>query len=85
MIINIIITLFNLLELAILLEVIISWLPQIGNNKFVSTIHNFVYPIMEPLKTLQDRLIPGLPIDFSPIVALFILDLLKRVLLGILF
>ncbi|OOM81029.1 YGGT family protein [Clostridium puniceum] len=85
MIINIIITLFNLLELAILLEVIISWIPQIRDNKVVSTIHNFVYPMMEPLKTLQDRLIPGLPIDFSPIIAIFILDVLKKLLLGILF
>jgi len=84
MIINIIITLFNILELAILLEVIVSWIPQIGDNKFVSTIHNFVYPMMEPLKTLQDRLIPGLPIDFSPIIAIFILDVFKRLLLGIL-
>lgn len=83
MIITIIITLFNLLELAILLEVILSWIPQIGNNKFVSTIHNFIYPMMEPLKGLQDRLIPGLPIDFSPILALFILDILKRLILGI--
>lgn len=83
MIITIIITLFNLLELAILLEVILSWIPQIGNNKFVSTIHNFIYPMMEPLKGLQDRLIPGLPIDFSPILALFILDILRRVILGI--
>lgn len=82
---NIIITLFNLLELAIILEVILSWIPQIGNNKFVSTIHNFIYPMMEPLKGLQDRLIPGLPIDFSPILALLILDALKTLILRIIF
>ena len=85
MIISIIITLFNLLELAILLEVISSWIPQIRDNKIVNTIHNFVYPTMEPIKTLQDRLIPGLPIDFSPIIAIFILDIFKRLLLGIIF
>lgn len=83
MIITIIKTLFNLLELAILLEVILSWIPQIGNNKFVSTIHNFIYPIMEPIKGFQNRLIPGLPIDFSPILALFVLDILKKLILGI--
>lgn len=82
---NIIITLFNLLELAIILEVILSWIPQIGNNKFVSTIHNFIYPMMEPLKGLQDRLIPGLPIDFSPILALLLLDALKTLILRIIF
>lgn len=85
MIISIISTLFNLLELAILLEVISSWIPQIRDNKFVNTIHNFIYPVMEPLKTLQDRLIPGLPIDFSPIIAIFILDIFKRLILGIIF
>ena len=84
MIINIIIKLFNLLELAILLEVIISWIPQLRDNKFVSIIHNFVYPMMEPIKALQNRLVPGLPIDFSPIVALFILDVFKKLLLGVL-
>lgn len=85
MIINIIITLFNLLELAIILEVITSWIPQIRDNKFVNTIHNFIYPMMEPLKTLQDRLIPGLPIDFSPIIAIAILNIFERLLLGVLF
>jgi YggT family protein len=85
MIRNIIITLFNLLELAIILEVITSWIPQIKDNKFVNTIHNFIYPVMEPLKTLQDRLIPGLPIDLSPIIAFFILEIFQRLLLGIIF
>lgn len=84
MIINIIITLFNLLELAILLEIIISWVPQLGANKFVNTIHNFIYPMMEPIKALQNRLIPGLPIDFSPIIAIAILNLFERLLLGVL-
>jgi len=40
--------------------------------------------MMEPIKTLQNRLVPGLPIDFSPIVALFILDVFKKLLLGVL-
>jgi len=50
-------------------------------NKFISIIHNFTYPFLEPLKKLQDKLIPGLPMDFSPIIAIFIIDFFKRILI----
>ena len=72
-------TLFNLLELAIFIECIASWIPQIQGNKFISIIHNFTYPLLEPFRKLQDRFSPGLPMDFSPIIALFVIDLLKRI------
>ena len=80
-IVRILNTLFNLLELAILVECIASWIPQIQGNKFISIIHNFTYPLLEPFRKLQDRFSSGLPMDFSPIIALFVIDLLKRLLL----
>ena len=73
-------TLFNLLELAIFIECIASWIPQIQGNKFISIIHNFTYPLLDPFRRLQDKFSPGLPMDFSPIIALFVIDLLKRLL-----
>ena len=73
--------LFDLLELAIFIECIASWIPQIQGNKFIGIIHNFTYPLLEPFRRLQNRLIPGLPMDFSPIILLFALDLFKRILL----
>ena len=72
--------LFGLLELAILLECIASWIPEIQGNKFISLIHNFTYPLLDPFRRLQDKFSPGLPMDFSPIIALFVIDLLKRLL-----
>jgi len=84
MITTIIFTLFKLLELAILIECISSWIPQARNNKFIETIHNFIYPMLEPFKILQDKLIPRLPMDFSPIMAILVLDVFRRLLLGIL-
>lgn len=72
--------LFNLLELAIIIDFISSWIPQIQGNKIVKTIHDFIYPVLEPIRRLQDRLIPGLPIDFSPMIALLILDWLRRII-----
>ena len=73
-------TLFNLLELAILIECVASWIPQIQGNKYISILHNFTYPLLEPFRKLQDRFISGLPMDFSPIIALFVIDLLKNLL-----
>ena len=73
-------TLFGLLELAILLECIASWIPEIQGNKFISLIHNFTYPVLDPFRRLQDKFSPGLPMDFSPIIALFVIDVLKRLL-----
>ena len=74
--------LFRLLELAILVDCIASWIPQIQGNRFVEIIHDFIYPILEPLKRLQDKLIPGLPMDFSPIIALGLLNLFKTFIFG---
>jgi YggT family protein len=73
-------TLFEVLELAILLECIASWIPEIQGNKFISLIHNFTYPLLDPFRRLQDKFSPGLPMDFSPIIALFVIDILKRLL-----
>ncbi|WP_297420634.1 YggT family protein [Clostridium sp.] len=69
--------LFNIIELTIFIECIASWIPQVQGNKFINLIHNFVYPILEPIRRLQDRVIPGLPMDFSPVIALLIINLLR--------
>ncbi|OOM09227.1 YggT family protein [Clostridium saccharobutylicum] len=83
-IVRILDVLFNLLDFAILIECISSWIPQV-NNKFIDLIHSFTYPILEPCRNLQNKFIPGLPVDFSPIIALFIINAIRRLIIGSIF
>lgn len=75
--------LFRLLELAILAECIMSWVVR-GSNPIMEALRAFTAPILNPCRRLQDRFLGQVPIDFSPILALVLLDLLRGLIFGIL-
>ncbi|MBA5850648.1 YggT family protein [Clostridium sp. cel8] len=77
--------LFRFLEGAILLDVILSWIPSgIGSSGFVELLHIITDPLMKPGRIIQEKLMPGLMIDFSPIVALVLLDIIRGIVFSIL-
>ena len=79
---SIIVAAFRVLFFLILARVILSWIP-IGspNNPIIKFIHETTEPILAPIRSL----IPGsLPIDFSPIIALLLLNIIQRFILGLL-
>lgn len=76
--------LFRLIEGAILIDVILSWIMPGKSNRFIEFLHIFTEPFMAPGRKIQEKIMPGLMIDFSPIIALFILDILQRVIYSIL-
>ena len=77
--------LVQFIEFMVLIRVLMSWIPAIGSNRaFAEFIYAITDPIMEPVKNLMDRYINTGPIDFSPIVALFLLDLGYKILVTIL-
>ncbi|MBC2580645.1 YggT family protein [Clostridium sp. DJ247] len=75
--------LFRFIEAAILIEVILSWVMPGKRNTFIDLLRVFTEPFMAPGRKIQEKLIPGLMIDFSPIIALFILDILQRIVFSI--
>ncbi|MGL4873655.1 MAG: YggT family protein [Clostridium sp.] len=84
-IITLIDTLFNLLEIFIVADVILSFFKNAnvgGIREFVSAIAS---PILAPFRILLIKIFGYMQIDFSPIIALIVLDLLKNLLLRILF
>lgn len=76
--------LFRFIEGAILLEVVLSWIMPGRSNVFRDFLRIFTDPFMIPGKKIQEKLMPNFMIDFSPIIALFILDLLQRIVYSIL-
>lgn len=76
---------FQLLWWAILIRVLLSWLPMAGiridpYNPIIRVLYSITDPILEPLRRYTTV---GM-IDLSPIVALFALDIIRRILLSLL-
>jgi YggT family protein len=75
--------LFRFLSLAILVRVIISWLPMAGVR--VDMYHpliRFLYQITDPILDPIRRFTTFGMIDFSPIVALILLQIIEQVLVS---
>lgn len=70
--------LFLALEMAILIRILMSWIPNLNpDNPIVQIIRSITDPILEPAR----RLIPPVGgLDFSPIVVLLLLSVLQSLL-----
>ena len=69
---------FNLLTYAIIGRILMSWF---GGNRH-GGLYRFIYDITEPVLGRASRLLPPIGmVDFSPIVALIALDLVRAFLI----
>lgn len=73
---------FELMYLALLLRVLLSWLPNLNRgHAALRLLDDLTEPILAPLR----RVLPlAGPLDLSPLIAYFLLRLLHRVVLGVL-
>ena len=79
----ILVRLIQLYELCIVVWCLMSWLPRTGSS-IVETVRNFLGTICEPYLSIFRGLIPPFSgIDFSPIVAILVLELIERYVLPI--
>lgn len=76
--INILFTAFNFL---ILIRVLLSWIRVNPYNPLVRIIFQITEPVLAPFRKLIP---PAAGLDFSPIVAYFVLELVRRLLIGFL-
>ncbi len=70
----------------IIIRAVLSWIHVNPYGNFFQ-IYLFLIKITEPvlhrLRELQKRFFPQSPIDFSPLIALLTLLLLKRIIIGV--
>ncbi len=79
--INLINLLFFVYNLAILARVLISWVRVDPYNPLVQFLYRITEPVLAPIR----RVLPTAGgLDFSPIVAFFGLELVRRLLIGFL-
>lgn len=69
--------LINLHIILVLLHAIGSWIPQIRESRFYEKLDSLISPILNPIR----KVVPPVGgFDFSPLVFLFILYLIKYLL-----
>lgn len=75
--------LFRIIELAILVQCIMSFVVR-GGNPIMDTLRAFTAPILNPFRAIQEKIFGQVTIDFSPILAIIFLDFLRGVIFSIL-
>lgn len=71
--------LFVVMEYAIFAEILLSFVMRGVENKFTYFLHSITEPLLAPGRKIQEKIMPGLMIDFSPIVAFFIIAILRKI------
>ena len=72
---------FNILQIIIIVRVVLSWVSHNPSNQFIRIIYQVSEPILKPIREILP--ITGMGFDLSPIVAFFLLGLLKKILLAV--
>ena len=73
--------LFTVLDISILAEVILSYIPNIRESSFYRILVSFNNPILEHFRILQERLFGNMMIDFAPLLAIIVLNFISGILL----
>ena len=74
-------TVFNILQIIIIVRVVLSWISHNPSNQFIRIIYQVSEPILKPIREILP--ITGMGFDLSPLVAFFLLGLLKKILLSV--
>lgn len=83
-------TIISILNLCIIVDAFASWIPSLYTNpifaKILDTVHFIVSPFINAARKILSKIsfFDGMPIDISPIVALFIIRVLHWILMQIL-
>ncbi len=74
--------LLGLLQWLLIFRALASWFPQVQNSRIGDLLYMVTEPMVAPCRTLLSRFrsLRSMPLDFSPLLAYFILLLAQRLL-----
>jgi len=88
LLINLVNMIFQFLDLMILIRIVLSFFPDLSRSNIAHFVYQITEPILLPFRTLLEKLIPprhtGYYLDFSPVLALFFLDILRNIVIRLL-
>jgi len=70
--------LLQILSMAILVRVLLSWVDPMANMRISQVMRDLTEPILAPIRSIM----PNMMFDFSPLIAMMLLQMLGRLLLG---
>jgi YggT family protein len=73
----------QLLEMLIFVDAIMSFVIRPRSNSFSKILGLIVDPVIKPCQMLQKKVVSNSPVDFSPLMALILIELLRRILFTI--
>ncbi|MEG0641476.1 MAG: YggT family protein [Clostridium sp.] len=82
----IILNFLNVLQWLIIIDAILSWFIPPRSNTFSRIIGIVIDPILMPFRRIQERFSAiTIPVDFSPVFAIFALGLLQTILRSLMY
>ena len=81
MIAKLVSALLSLLQFAMLIRAVLSWIPAWSGSAFADLIYTVTEPLVAPIRALADRFgwFRNSPIDFSFMIAYLVLIILQNV------
>lgn len=76
--------LFNIMEVALLIDILLSFVGRGFENSVTEFIKTITEPLLAPGRRIQEMIAPGLMIDFSPILAFFLISIMRRIVFRLL-
>ena len=71
--------LLDVISFIIVIQCVLSWIPSIRMSKIYEALSIITDPIGEPIRQVQYRYV-SLPIDFSPLIAILLIQLIQRLI-----
>lgn len=82
MIAVLLIKLLNILTWLIIIQCLMSWFPGARYSKVYEILSMFTEPLVGPIREVLFRYI-DIPIDFSPIIAFFVISIVQRLIMSL--